>query len=166
MYIVSRVTLPRHYQGLYWELSLGSPSGAAALGPNVLWSTPPIQKSIITSILMVSPSMPKMLCVWQTCDGSSRVSSHCTPHKTAYRHMMMCRQMHWPTQILKAPGRILFHHTAKFQYLHGGWFLIFLGLCLSGTCVSLLAWSPSSVESGLVNLVRSGLTGLCCFDSE
>ena len=33
----------------------------------------PIQKSTIESTLVVSPSMPGIICVWQTCDGSSRV---------------------------------------------------------------------------------------------
>ena len=63
VYIVLRVVLPRHSWGLYGELSFGYPSGATALGPNILWSTPPIQKSTIKSTLMVSPSIQKIICV-------------------------------------------------------------------------------------------------------
>ena len=81
MYIAFWVALPRHSWDLYGELSFGFPSGAAALGPNILWSTPLIQKSTKESTSMVSPPMPKIVCVWQTCDGSVRVSSRCGLHK-------------------------------------------------------------------------------------
>ena len=40
---------------------------------NILWSTHPIQKSTIESTSVVSPPMPEIVCVWQTCDGLSRV---------------------------------------------------------------------------------------------
>ena len=86
------------------------------------------------------------------------------PIEIVYRHIMMCRQMHRPTHILKAPGRKSFYHTVKFWYLHGGWFLVFFRLHLSRTGPLSLTWSPSSVESGLVDPVSSGSTSLHCFD--
>ena len=88
------------------------------------------------------------------------------PTKMLYRHDMMCRQMHRPTNISKAPGRTLFCHNAKFWYFHRSWFLIFLELHHSGTGVSSSAWSPSSTESGLVGPVDPGSTSLCCFDGD
>ena len=39
----------------------------------------------------------------------------------------------------------------------------FFELHISGAGTSLLAWSPSSTESGLVNPVSSWLTSSCCF---
>ena len=110
--------------------------------------------------------MPKIIGLWQTHDGLSRVSLHGTPHENCVMHTKMCRQMPSPTHILKETGRLLFHHTAKFWYLHGSWFLIFLGMHLSGTGILPLVWSPSSVESGMIDPVGSGLTSLHCFDSE
>ena len=89
------------------------------------------------------------------------------PTKTVYRHDTMCRQMQRPTHISKVQGRMSFCHTAKFQYPSGSWFLIFLELCLSGEGTSSsLAWSPSSLESGLVDPVGPGLTSLYCFEGE
>ena len=41
----------------------------------------PIQKSTTESTSMVSPSMPKIICVQQTYDGLSRASSHYTVPK-------------------------------------------------------------------------------------
>ena len=146
------VALTRHLWSLYGELSLSFPSGAVALGPNILWSTPPIQKSTIESTLVVSPPMPEIICVWQTFDV--RLT------KTVYKHERMCRQMHRATQRCKALGRVSFCHAAKFWYLHESWFLVFLVLWLSGAGASLLAWCPSSTESGLVDLVGSGSTSL------
>ena len=66
MYLVSGIILPRHWQSLYGE-SFGFPGGAVALRPNILWSTPPIQKSTIKSTLVVSLPIPGIVCVWQTC---------------------------------------------------------------------------------------------------
>ena len=201
VYIVFRVALPRHSLGFYGELSFGFPIGAAVLRPNILLSTPP-SKNPRESTSMVSPAMPKIICVWQACDGLSTLSSlysnlvlHCIsrcivrlhvifciqvifwmylklslhtvlPMKTVYRHNMMCRQMHRLTHISKVQGRMSFHHTAKFQYFNGSWFLIFLELHLSGVGMSSSAWIPSSMESGLINAISLGLTGSCCFDGE
>ena len=81
MYIIFRVLLPRHWQGLYGVLSFGFPGGSAVLRPNILWSTPTVQKSTIKSTLMVSLSIPKFVYVWQTCDGLNTVSSYCILHK-------------------------------------------------------------------------------------
>ena len=163
VYIIFGVVLPRHSQGLYGELFFGFPGGAAALRPNILWSTPPIQKSTLKSTLMVSPSVPKIVCVWQTCDGSSRLTSHCSPNENCVWHDMMCRQMHRSIHISKVLGRMVFCHTVKFWYFHWSWCFVFLELCLSGTGMSLLAWSPSSAESWLVDPVSPELH---CFDSE
>ena len=41
----------------------------------------PIQKSIIESTSMVSPSMPGIICVGKICGGSNSVFSHWIPHK-------------------------------------------------------------------------------------
>ena len=78
----------------------------------------------------------------------------------------MCRQMHKPSHISMAQGRISFCNAAKFWYLNGSWFLIFLELCLSGAGMSSSAWNPSSMESGLVYPFFPGPTSLHCFDSE
>ena len=43
----------------------------------------PIQKSTIETTLMVFQSIPEIICVWQICDGSNKVSSHCIPHENA-----------------------------------------------------------------------------------
>ena len=85
------------------------------------------------------------------------------PMKMLYRHDMMWKQIHRPTQISKALGKMLFCHNAKFQYLYGSWFLIVLELHLSGTGMSSSACSPSSTESGLVD---PGLTSSYWFDAE
>ena len=81
VYLVFRVALPRHSQDLHGELSFGFPGRAAVLRTNILWSTPPIQKSTIELTLMVSPSMPGIICVWQIWDGLHRVCLHCIPHE-------------------------------------------------------------------------------------
>ena len=67
------------------------------------------------------------------------------PMRTMCTHEMMWRQMHRPTQILNTLGRMSFCCNAKFQYLHGGWFLIVLELHLGGTGASLSTWSPPSM---------------------
>ena len=167
MYIILRVVLPRHSWGLYGDLVFGFPSGADVFRPNILWSTPPhpkIHQVQVTS--MASPSMPKIICVWQACDGLNRVSSRCISPKMVYRHDMMCRQMHKATNILRALGRMLFCHNAKFWYLHGSWFLIFLEPHLNAAGTSASACSPSSMESWLVDPVSPGLTSLHSFDSD
>ena len=78
--------------------------------------------------------------------------------KTVCRHDKMYRQLHMPTHKSKVLGGVSFCHAATFWYLSGSWFLIFLELCHSGAGASSLAQSPSSTESGLVNLLVSGLT--------
>ena len=115
---------------------------------------PPIYKSTTESTLMVSPSMRGTVHVWQICDSSNRVSLHSIPHENAVRHDMMWRQMHRSTYISKALGRMLFCHNVKFQYLLASWFLMVLKVHLSGTGVSLSAWRPSSLGSGLVDPVN------------
>ena len=165
MYIVFRVILPRHSWSLYGGLSFDFPSGTVVLRPNILWSTPPIQESMIDSTLVVSPPMPEIICVWAVmvwveCFNTVLVT------KAVNRHDKMCKQMHRSTHKSKVPGRVSFCHGAKFQYLNRSWFLIFLELCLREAGSSLLAWSPSSTESGLVNPVNSGSTSLHCSDGE
>ena len=54
----------------------------------------------------------------------------------------------------------------KFWYINGSWFLIFLELCLSEAGTPSSAWIPTSVESGLVNLVGLQSFGSHCFDDE
>ena len=80
LYIVLRVIMLRHSWGLYWELSVfpvGQPhSDQIAFGP-----LPLSKKSTIHSTLMVYPSMPGIICVWQICDGLNRVPLHYIPHK-------------------------------------------------------------------------------------
>ena len=83
-----------------------------------------------------------------------------------YRHNMMSRQMHRWSHMTKASERMLFCHNAKFQYLHGSWFLVVLKLHLSGTGMSSSAWSHSSVVSGLVDPVDPQSTGLHWFGVE
>ena len=127
----------------------------------------PIQKSTIESTSVVSPPMPRIICVWQTCAGSCRVLfTLYLSQKPVCSHDMMYRQMHRPTHQSKVPGRVSFCNTAKFQYLNGSWFLIFLELHLSGAGASSLAWSPSSMESVLGNPVSSGSTSSHCFDGK
>ena len=78
--------LIHHFQGCIvqtlteclWGADWFSSSGAAMLWPNILWSTPPVQKSTIETTWIESPSMQEIVCVWQICNGSSTVSSHCT----------------------------------------------------------------------------------------
>ena len=81
-------------------------------------------------------------------------------------HEVRWREIHRPTQTLKALGKILFWCNGKFWYLHGGWFLIVLKLCLGWTDVSLSAWSPPSVEFMLVDLVDPGSNSSYSFDGE
>ena len=71
--------LSRHSLSFYEELTVGFVSGGAtAHGPNVLWSTPPIQESTIKTAPMESPSMLETVHVWQIKDVSSRVPLCCT----------------------------------------------------------------------------------------
>ena len=95
-----------------------------------------------------------------------RCSNTVFPMKTMCTHEMMWRQMHRPTQISKALGRISFCCNVKFWYLHGGWFLFDLKLYLGGTGASLSAWSLPSVGSMLVSPINPKLNGTCCFDGE
>ena len=88
------------------------------------------------------------------------------PMKMVCMHEMMRRQMHRPTQILKAPGRMLLSHNEKFCYLYGSWILIVLKLLLSVTGVSLSAQSPLSVGLMLVDPVNPESNGLHCFEGE
>ena len=71
-----------------------SPGGATALGPNILWSTPPIQKSTIETASMASPSMPEVVCVWQIYDDSSSVFTLYSSGKCckAYHKVQTCVQ--------------------------------------------------------------------------
>ena len=156
VYIVFRVVLPRYSWGFYGELSFGFLGKADALRPNILWSTSPSQKSTIKSTSMVSPSMPKIIHVWQTCDGSNRVLHIVFPMKKLYRHDIMWRQMHRPIQISKAPGEMLFCHNAKFHYLHGGQCLIVLNLHLSRTGIFTL--------EPFIHGILAQSTSSCCFD--
>ena len=55
--------------------------GTAALGPNNLWSNPPIQKSTIDMTLTESPSMLKVSDAWQKWDGTSQVCLHYTSNE-------------------------------------------------------------------------------------
>ena len=143
LHLVSRVVLSKHSQSLYGE-SFCFPSRAVVLGPNVLWSTlPQCQASLVSGRLVL---------VWEEC------CLHCTFMKTD--------KMHRPTHQSKVLGGVSFCHAAKFQYLNGSWFLIFLELYLSEASVLSLAWSPSSTESRLVDRVSSGLTSFHCFSSE
>ena len=70
-----------HSQGLYRVLFLEKKfsGGAVALGPNNLWSTPPIQKSTTGTTLREFPFHAEMSGALQTCDGIGRVYLHCTP---------------------------------------------------------------------------------------
>ena len=115
---------------------------------------------------MVSPLISGIMCVGQICSGSNPVFSTVFPMKTMCTHEMMWRQMHRPTQILKAPGMMSFCCNAKFWYIHRNWFLIVLQLHLGGTGASLSAWSPPSVGSILVNPVDPRSNGLCCFEGK
>ena len=74
----------------------------------------------------------------------------------------MHRQMHRSTHQSKVPGGVSFCHTAKFCYLNGSWFLLFLEFCHSGTGVVSSALSPSFMGSELVDLVESGLFSSHC----
>ena len=148
MYIILRVLLPRNSWGLYGELSFFL-SGAAVLWTNILWSTTPNLK------IHQQSGIAQIKCLHTV-----------SPMKMLYRHGMIWRQMHRPSHISKALGRMLFCCNAKFQHLHGSWFLIVLELCLSATGMSSSTWSPSSVESGLVDLVNPWSTSSCCFDGE
>ena len=126
----------------------------------------PIQKSTIELTSAVSPPMPMIICVWQTCDGLSRVLFSLYLLKTVCRHDKMYNHMHRPPDQSKILGWVPFCHAAKFQYLNGSWFLIFLEIHHSRAGASLLPWSPSSTESRMVNPVSSRPTSSCCFDSE
>ena len=79
---------------------------------------------------------------------------------------MRCRQVCRPSHILKALGGVLFHHSVKFQYLHGSWFLVVHAFSLSGAGQSWPAWDPSFAWSGAANLIDNGLTSSQCFGSE
>ena len=111
--------------------------------------------------------MPGFICVWQTYGGSNRVLFTLHLSQKLCVGMTRCtgRCTGQPTNLRYLWG-VSFCHAAKFWYLNGGWFLIFLEHCLSGAGTLSLAWSPSSTESGLVNQVGSGLISLCCFDGE
>ena len=127
---VFRVVLPRHSQGLCGELSFWFLQWAAALGPNILWSTSPIQNPP-QSQHRWHPYQCQELCVfgrftvvWIECS--------CTVFlmRTMCMHEMVWRQMLRSTQILKVLGRMSFCCNTKFWYPCGGWFLIFLSFAL------------------------------------
>ena len=60
---------------LCWNLSH---SGAAALGPNNLWSTPPSSKDLPWRLNWKNSPQCQNWLVLDRCDGISRVYSHCT----------------------------------------------------------------------------------------
>ena len=113
---------------------------AAALRPNILWSTAPIQKSTIETTLMGFPSMLKW--VVPSRHGMEQVKCVYTilPMKTVYRHDIKCRQIYRPTNTSQMPGRLVSASNAKFWYLHGSWFQVVCVPHLSGTCWSRLPW--------------------------
>ena len=79
LYIALRVILSRHSQGLYEELTVWLVSGKVAVHrPNVLWSTPPTQKSTIKLHQWNPCPIQKMFVSDRFKIFSSRVSSHCT----------------------------------------------------------------------------------------
>ena len=86
---------------------------------------------------------------WKLCTGMTWCAGKCTGQPTYQRYWGGCH-----FSILQNSG------TSMELVLHFSW------AHLSGADASLSAWSPSSPESGLVNLVGPGLTALHCFDGE
>ena len=81
-------------QSFYEELTVWFVSGGAAMhGPNVLWSTPPIQKSTIETTSMESPSMLELF----MSDRLRMFQVECLNTvlfpKSLYRLTIRCRQV-------------------------------------------------------------------------
>ena len=110
--------------GLQWGIALGVILVGQLCACQISFSPLPHPKSSTELTWMVSLLMPGSMCVGQVCDGSNWVFSHCLPHKDHVPVWHNGRQMHRPTQILKALGRMSFCCNAKFWYLHGSWFLV------------------------------------------
>ena len=106
--------------------------------------------------------MPEIVCIWQICDGLSRVTSHCTLPKNVVQSYHEVQTGVQTVPCIKGNGGLLFCHSVKFQYLHGDWFLVH-ALCLSGTGVGSSALTPSFMGSELADLE---LISLCCSDAE
>ena len=157
----------RHSLSIHEELTVCFVSGGAAVhGPNVLWSTPPIQKSTIETTWMESPSMLEIAYVWRIENVSSWVPLHCTFPKSIVQAYDKVQTSVETIPYIEGTRKGVICWSVKFQYFHGSWFLIVCVLHLSGTGWSWPAWDSSLVMSEVADPVSPSSTGSCCFGSK
>ena len=105
----------------------------AAIGPNVLWSTPfPAQESTLEVTLREFPRHWCESCladIW-CCKKSAFYTV--LPQKMVYRQNTICRQTHRLTHASHMPVSPVSASKPKFQHLHGSWFWVVLVPFLSG----------------------------------
>ena len=147
--------------------------GAVVLGPNNLWSTPPIQKSTTETTLMEFSSMLKW--VVPSRHGMEQVKCVYTilPRKIVYRHDIKCRQIHRPMHASQMLGGLGSSSNAKFWYLHGSQFWVVCVPHLSEAgwsgppwdvlpTVSDVAIADSSTSGGSLSTGGAGAEVLVC----
>ena len=87
------------------------------------------------------PINAKKHCVWQTCDGLNRVSSHCIPPENGVKAQHDVQANAQANPHIEGIEKMLFCHNANSGISMGVGFSYFFSFTLVGAGASLLAWN-------------------------